>query len=307
MPIVEKDPWRDQYFEGVACPEDVVIPTDDELAWKRFPEHRWVYNKMRVAETQGLEHAPHGIVPERYPVFSKPIYNLRGMGTGGQIIETQRDFERVQQPGHMWMELMEGAHVSTDVTVVDGEPRWWRHTRGMELGGGMFNYWTIHAERLPGLEEYCGDWLRRHLAGYTGAVNLETIGGRIIEAHLRFADQWPDLYGAGWIDALVRLYAEGAWEYDDADRRTGYSVVLFGGHRIRYRIDPGAVDGVLDDPAVSSVQITFHPDRPLREHAMPPGGFRLAVINAWDLDAGLEARRRLAALFADATGARAAL
>jgi hypothetical protein len=29
-------------------------------------------------------------------------------------------------------------------------------------------------------------------------VNLETIGGRIIEVHLRFADQWPDLYGARW-------------------------------------------------------------------------------------------------------------
>ena len=26
-------------------------------------------------------------------------------------------------------------------------------------------------------------------------INLETIGGRIIEVHLRFADQWPDLYG----------------------------------------------------------------------------------------------------------------
>lgn len=29
MPIVEKDPWRQQYFEHVACPDDVVIPTDD--------------------------------------------------------------------------------------------------------------------------------------------------------------------------------------------------------------------------------------------------------------------------------------
>jgi len=27
VPIVEKDPWRAQYFEGVACPDDVVIPT----------------------------------------------------------------------------------------------------------------------------------------------------------------------------------------------------------------------------------------------------------------------------------------
>lgn len=29
MPIIEKDPWRQQYFHGVTCPEDVVIPTDE--------------------------------------------------------------------------------------------------------------------------------------------------------------------------------------------------------------------------------------------------------------------------------------
>jgi hypothetical protein len=40
--------------------------------------------------------------------------------------------------------------------------------------------------------------------GYTGILNTETIGGRMIEVHLRMSDQWPDLYGAGWVDALVR-------------------------------------------------------------------------------------------------------
>ncbi len=29
MPICEADPWRMQYFEGVACPDDVNIPTED--------------------------------------------------------------------------------------------------------------------------------------------------------------------------------------------------------------------------------------------------------------------------------------
>ena len=42
--------------------------------------------------------------------------------------------------------------------------------------------------------------------GYSGAVNIETIGGKIIELHLRFADQWRDLYGTGWLDAIVDLY-----------------------------------------------------------------------------------------------------
>jgi hypothetical protein len=48
-----------------------------------------------------------------------------------------------------------------------------------------------------------------------------------------------------------------------------------------------AIDGV------SSVQISFHQDRDPSQHSMPPGGFRLAVINATDLDAGRRARERL--------------
>ena len=44
---------------------------------------------------------------------------------------------------------------------------------------------------------------------------------------------------------------------------------------------------------VSSVQITFHEDRPPERHSMPPGGFRVAIINAFDLDRGKAAREVL--------------
>ncbi len=37
MPIVENDPWRMQYFEGVPCPEAVVIPTEDGDAYRLYP------------------------------------------------------------------------------------------------------------------------------------------------------------------------------------------------------------------------------------------------------------------------------
>ena len=47
----------------------------------------------------------------------------------------------------MWMALLRGEHVSTDVAVVDGEPRWWRHVTGKSIDEGMFDYWTVLAER----------------------------------------------------------------------------------------------------------------------------------------------------------------
>jgi hypothetical protein len=113
--------------------------------------------------------------------------------------------------------------------------------------------------------------------------------------HLRFADQWPDLYGDGWLDAIVELYTRRRWRFSDAHRRDGYSVVLFGAHGVPYRHPPPAlVDEIRARPEVTSVQITFHEDVPPEQHAMPPGGFRLAIINCWQLEAGLRAREDLA-------------
>nr|WP_294514020.1 hypothetical protein [uncultured Rhodopila sp.] len=291
MPIIERDVWRRQYFQNIPCPDDVVIPTDDVRAWPLYPSHRWIYDKLAVALSQGLEAAPHGVMPPRFPVFSKPMINLRGMGAGSRAIVSEEDYRAALAGGHFWSTLLTGPHVSTDLAMVDGNPVWWRHTTGVTAPGGTFDYWHIHAEAMPEIEDWCGTWSRKHLAGYNGMANFETIGGRIIEAHLRFADQWPDLYGPGWINAVVALYATGRWDYPEANRADGYSVVLFGPHGRRYRHPPAeVVERALGLDGVSSVQITFHDDRDPAGHSMPPGGFRLAVINTTCLASGQSAR-----------------
>ncbi len=297
MPIREADPWRLQYFERVVCPAHVEIPTEDCDAWQWNPNHRWVYDKIAIALSQGLEAAPHGVAPPRYPVFSKPIVNLRGMGVGSRVLPDEAAYRRHYAPGHMWMPLLEGAHVSSDIAVENGEPKWWRHATGVAAGEGTFDFWTIHAAGDAEVEQRCGAWVRTNLRGYTGMLNLETIGGTIIEAHLRFADQWPDLYGVGWVEALVRFYQTGKWTFSDENRRDGFSVVLFGSHD-RYRHPPRELVGeILHTPGISSAQITFHEDKVPEAHAMPPGGFRLAIVNAWDLAAGQAARERLRRFF----------
>ena len=298
MPICEADPWRMQYFKDVACPQEVRVPTEDFDAYQWNPAHRWVYNKLLIAESQGLCCAPHGVTPAGFPVFSKPIINLRGMGASSRVIASLADYERHETAGHFWMTLLVGEHVSSDIAIEHGAAVWFRHAQGIPAGAGTFDYWIVEAARRGALEEYCGAWVARNLAGYTGMVNLETIDGRIIEVHLRFTDQWPDLYGEGWLAALVGLYAQGEWVFDADDVRTGYSVVLFGPHGVEYR-HPSAerVAELVKTPGVTSIQITFHDERFAGSHSMPPGGFRLAVVNSWDLRAGRQVRAGLAALF----------
>jgi hypothetical protein len=296
MPICEADPWRLQYFAHVTTAAN--IPTEDSDAWRWYPAHRWVYDKLAVALSQGLAAGPHGTTPPGFPVFSKPIVNLRGMSVGSRVLKSQADYDAHYAPGHFWMTLLRGRHVSSDVAVVEGVPRWWRHVTGKPAGEGTFDYWIVHAEPEAAIEARCGAWIGKYLAGYTGMLNVETIGETIIEAHLRFADQWPDLYGPGWVEAVVELYGRGEWNFPDDDRTEGYSAVLFGPHGRRYRHPAAAaIEEVQRMPGITSVQITFHEDRAPEWHAMPPGGFRLAIVNGFDLRAALAARERLRAYF----------
>ena len=107
----------------------------------------------------------------------------------------------------------------------------------------------------------------------------------------------PLAAGTG-MDSLVRLYADKRWSLDDRDRRTGYSVVLFLPHGFRYRHPPRSLQQeLLAIAGVSSLQISFHEDRSAEGHAMPPGGFRVAIVNCWDRAAGNAARERLKAHF----------
>ncbi|KAG0201363.1 hypothetical protein BGX28_005788 [Mortierella sp. GBA30] len=295
MPILNQLPFRAQYFENADCPEDLIIPSEDDSAWPMFPDHNWVYNKLSIALSQGLEAAPHGVPPLSFPVFSKPIMNLFGMGANSMAIPDEETYRSlILQPGHFWSTLLTGPHVSTDVAVVDGEIVWSRHTTGLAGPQGTFDHWHVHKEAMPEVENWLRAWSRKHLAGYTGMANFETIGGKIIEAHLRFADQWPDLNGEGWIKALIRLYAEKCWEYDDSERKDGYSVVLWGPHGRTYQHPSAtALAKARALPFVKSVQITFHDDRDPSFHMNPPGGFRIAIVNATDLEAGRAAIRTL--------------
>lgn len=226
------------------------------------------------------------------------MIDLQRMGVGSRTLRDRHDYESHLSAGHMWMRLLTGEHISSDAAVIDGNVHGIRHAKGLPLPDGLFNYWIIEAKRRPALESYLSTWSDAHLPRYTGMVNLESISGRIIEVHLRDTDRWPDLCGTHWLDAVVELYSKSSWRVDSAPRRSGYSIAAFGlrGHAYSHP-DEHALRELRAQPGISSLQITFHPDRPASSYSMPPGGFRLVVINAWSLVAGRRVRDRLRNLF----------
>jgi hypothetical protein len=308
MQILELDcdPWREQYFSDTESPTGVLIPNDDRSAYNLYAQHRWTYDRYLVARSQGLECGPHDLIPPRYPVFCKAVTALGSadgmMGGGepaacssGRAILNERDYREHCGVGDFWMTLLTGEQVSTDFAVVEGQAVWCRHTLAVTAHSGALDYWVVEERSRPRLDRYCREWIAANLSGYTGMVNLETIGGRIAEVHLRFADQWPDLYGRKWLDALVRLHQRGTWDLVDVERAEGYSFVLLGLPGSKYT-SPSlqTLAACRAMVGISTVKSTLG-DLSKAETAGRGAAVRLAVINSYNLDAGLRVRAALAA------------
>ena len=51
-----------------------------KLLLSRYPEYNIVYNKLEIAQFQNLNCNPFPCYPDSFPIVSKPIVNLYGMG-----------------------------------------------------------------------------------------------------------------------------------------------------------------------------------------------------------------------------------
>ncbi|KAA8647762.1 hypothetical protein EYZ11_000235 [Aspergillus tanneri] len=286
-------------FESTPCPARCIIPTGDPDAYDLYPKFRWAYNKLTVAELQGIKCGPHETEPDHdlYPIFSKPIYNLGGLGADARLIRTQEDYWRSHTPGHMWSALLTGKHYSTDIAVIAGRPVWFAHTRGMADKDQTWDYWEVNVTADCTVQQNIAAFIESHVAGYTGMVNMETIGGKIIEIHLRFSPQWPDLYGPWFLPSLVDLYCGKGWTgpcLAEAKTRTGYSVPLFGDEKyalISSTIKHEQLREMEIAFNVSSITMGYDKTMPMEGRTRPTGGFRLAWINGFDLEKCKFARR----------------
>lgn len=274
MPFVGVLPERRHLFKPEPRRE---VPVNDAAAWRLNPRHRRIYDKLWLALDAGLTAAPCGVSPidlgfgPDTEVFVKPVVNLAGMALNAR---RERADSVPMEPGSFWCERLEGAHTSSDCLVQNGEPRWFAHTRGSDQKDASRPiFWQVGAE-LPDVEAWVAAWVRRNLLGYSGICNIELIGGRPIEAHLRGSNGFFDLYGPAFMAAWVAL-ADGDGFSPPPPIPGGYVISVFG------EADLGAAN--LD--AARAVGVEVHPD------PSTPG--RAAILRCRERDAGFEVYRLL--------------
>lgn len=288
MPFIGYDLWEASYFKNVKVPKNVIIPVSDVEAYQYYPQFNWIYNKIKICETQNIICAPTPINSESYPIFVKPIINLWGMAAGAHVVSSHVEMEDLFQPGEFWMPYFDGTQYSTDCAIVNGKLNWVCHAKANPFTNlsGTFDYWEIIPNDILDVCILIIDWVKDNLSDYTGMLNIETIGNNIIEVHLRLSPQFIDLYPKDFLEAVVKLYDQKVWDFDGV-RERGFSLALFATTDIEnFKL--------LEKPNdILSVQNCTEWERNIVIAAMPIGGIRLAVINCKKLEHGLKYRRNI--------------
>ena len=175
---------------------DIVL--NDINAYERYKKYNILYNKLEIAKFQDLDCGPFQIQPNNFPIISKPIINLCGMGVNAKKINSIRVFKKEYNLGNFWCQFLEGEHYSWDLIIRNGKIIYHVCFFGEKKKLGLFKYWKqVEIELLPIIEKLINFYLK----DFTGNINLETIGGKIIEVHLRPGD--IDLVDSDIIKLLI--------------------------------------------------------------------------------------------------------
>jgi hypothetical protein len=165
-----------------------MIKTDIQ-AFEAFPDDSHLYDKLRLSKSLGYRCGDTEI-PENGLWIVRPITNLKGMGRGAVI----RYFEKGEKvdSGLFYCEVFEGKHITIDYIRKDNV--WYQDVtfEGKNVHEDLIHFvrWTRVDYHYP-----IPDILKNVEANH---INIEVIGGKVIEVHLRpnpdpimHDDFWP--------------------------------------------------------------------------------------------------------------------
>lgn len=193
----------------------------DADVWRQCPiEYLWIYDKLILARKNGYSAGPAGIaVPKPAHYIVRPITNIRMMSRGAtKQWLTPEDTDLVPD-GYFWSECFEGRHTSVDfhygvqTLAVEG-------FRDDPNRLDRFSRWQRIDEKYRFPKELGELW---HLTPW---VNVEYIGSKIIEVHLRWNDDFSnhnsDIIYPVWCDDPMPQPPNTTWYPSTAGDRLGF-------------------------------------------------------------------------------------
>lgn len=190
--------------------------TDTEC-WERFPEHRIWFNKLWLSQQLGYLCGPGGVAPAISDVYVvRPIYNLVGMGVGARFQQINAGDLKAVEPGYFWCERFHGIQHSCDFKWINNRWKCISSWKGKLERGSLSRFVSWESSDffpwLPSLFDELQN---------VGKINVEFIGNKPIEVHLRTSSDPQDCTRIVpvWADDDPTLTKHDNFvsSYDDAD------------------------------------------------------------------------------------------
>ena len=139
---------------------DLDIPKDDLECWNRYPKYRWVYDKSRLFDMQGIKWSPF---PDQDLIDTTSIISL-----SSENMNTKTGVIFYNKPA--------GPTIISEIYIAKGEIKYVRH---------------FDADSGRTIEQIAGDieiriiaFISMHFQKFTGVVSAEIIGLSIFGIHL---------------------------------------------------------------------------------------------------------------------------
>ena len=203
---------------------DYVVVSDGP-AYDKYQDLRHVYDKLWVARTQNmkcgeLEELEGKEEDIKYPIFIKPRYgHLSAASKNCFKIKNADELKKYRgYKDMMWSDYLDGREGMTDFIVHGGNEVYQLTYLYSKDQHGFADAWKLispHTECPPAIR----DWLREHIRGHTGFVNIQYRAGKIIEVSLRPARGGAYIIATdnkALIDNINDLYKYGRWDHSKA-------------------------------------------------------------------------------------------
>jgi hypothetical protein len=183
----------------------VIDDSAEDLVWKTIdPDDIWVLDKLILSRKLEYTCGPVGLdVPSPGYYIVRPCVNMLGLGLGAQRVWLEQ--ETMHLPlGHFWCEWFEGRHLSIDY-------HWGTQVLAVEghKSKDTFTRWS-NWQRVDDVV-LLPDVLKL-LANKHQWINCEFIGGKLIEVHFRYNEDF-----VGNINHFIPV-----WEDEIIDPPKGY-------------------------------------------------------------------------------------
>jgi len=156
---------------------------NDSDVWTSCPtEHLWIYDKLILAKKLGYSAGPAGIcvlVANWYVV--RPITNCRMMGAGAYKAWLVPECDNIPD-GYFWCEWFNGRHITIDYNF--GQQG--LTAEGIKFAGSVNNFYSWQKIKYSYQLPEC----LQDIANISKWLNIELIGDKIIEVHLRYNDDF---------------------------------------------------------------------------------------------------------------------